>query len=787
MLSCSITEAELLEKGDKMEDKIEEKSNNKDGIRVFPNGLLYLLIYVFAFVATVSVIMVKSGIQYGVYNTLENDQINKLKDYEKYVADRSGEYDDIISNYVNEMLKNAIIDGIDNTNLDNFVVNFNALDKNNDGIIDANDIKNDLNTGFKNYISQLDYSDGQLFSGADLNYVNIVVEYSDGIKANLFTNTRNLEDYNGDYEKKQITVPLSEKSYIIKEFNSEEDLTSYCNKIENDCEVEPYYSNGRYYLLIHNYVANNSESTVTAYIDVYIQKNTAFIEEQNRKISNLGTWYDYSQILIIILSVSLLLIASLGIITMVYAGRGKDNKAGRYTGIDKLWLEIDLLLFIVIAAGIEEMYVDIINYVYNTDNFTSFDYILYNPRTFAISGITGILVMGGLVTINNILVKFKARKASEASVIVRSIIYLFGKEKKDEEGNVIACGKVNKSAKRIVKELPYKGRLTLIFLGLTVVEIILVVSFAYCFSQNMEGSALIGAFLVKCFEVYLFYNFFLQTKGIIEGGEKLAAGDLSHKVDTENLKGDFKRHGESLNRVNEGIKNAVDEKLKSERMKTELITNVSHDIKTPLTSIINYVDLLSKENIEDENTKEYIEVLERQAKRLKKLIDDLIDASKASTGNVKLEMEEINPALLLQQAAVEYNDKLEKNNIKLIVKVPQNDILVRADGRQLWRIYDNLLNNIYKYAANNTRAYAEVSQTSEAIVISFKNISKEELDGLTGDELMERFVRADKSRNTEGSGLGLSIVKSLSQLMYADFSVSVDGDLFKAVLKFNSI
>ena len=245
--------------------------------------------------------------------------------------------------------------------------------------------------------------------------------------------------------------------------------------------------------------------------------------------------------------------------------------------------------------------------------------------------------------------------------------------------------------------------------------------------------------------------------------------------------GDIKRHAENINRINDGIAAAVQEQMKSERFKTELITNVSHDIKTPLTSIINYVDLLEKEDIENNNAKEYIEVISRQSARLKKLIVDLIEASKASTGNTAVDFSEFEIGILLSQAMGEYSERFNNANLELVLNKPEEPITVVADSRLMWRVFDNVLNNISKYAQPHTRVYIDAVKKGKTAEIFFKNISKEQLN-ISGDELMERFVRGDSSRNTEGSGLGLSIAKSLAELQKGSFEIDIDGDLFKVTL-----
>ena len=223
--------------------------------------------------------------------------------------------------------------------------------------------------------------------------------------------------------------------------------------------------------------------------------------------------------------------------------------------------------------------------------------------------------------------------------------------------------------------------------------------------------------------------------------------------------------------------------MKNERMKTELITNVSHDLKTPLTSIINYVDLLKRENPQDPKIQNYIAVLEDKAQRLKTLTEDVVEASKASTGNISLEMTELNFVELIHQVVGEFEEKKKKKNLTMVIHFDEEEAMICADGRRLWRVLDNVFGNVVKYAMENTRVYAEVNISRPEVQFSLKNISAQPLN-ITAEELTERFVRGDGSRNTEGSGLGLSIAQSLTELQGGEFKVYVDGDLFKVTIIF---
>ena len=266
-----------------------------------------------------------------------------------------------------------------------------------------------------------------------------------------------------------------------------------------------------------------------------------------------------------------------------------------------------------------------------------------------------------------------------------------------------------------------------------------------------------------------------------KGTEVIAAGNLNHQIETAHLPWDLKRHAEALNNISGGLTNAVNEQMKSERFKAELITNVSHDLKTPLTSIINYVNLLKTTEQTDAAAREYIDVLDRKSQRLKKLTEDLVEASKASTGSLTVNREKIGMAQLLDQALGEYEERLESKHLTVVPTVPEGESYVYADGRHVWRVLDNLLSNCAKYALEGTRVYIEIARGKGSVSLSVKNISREPLN-VPPERLLERFVRGEESRTTEGSGLGLSIAKSLTELQGGTFQLVVDGDLFKAIV-----
>ena len=295
-----------------------------------------------------------------------------------------------------------------------------------------------------------------------------------------------------------------------------------------------------------------------------------------------------------------------------------------------------------------------------------------------------------------------------------------------------------------------------------------------------------GVFMLMYFCLQLVLLLFLSWWAygyhrLRQGTKTIARGDLEYQIDTKRMPYDLRLQAEDLNNISVGLSGAVEEKMKSERFKAELITNVSHDLKTPLTSIINYVNLLKSTEQSDPKAVEYIEVLDRKSQRLKKLTEDLVEASKASTGVLSVCREKIGMSQLIDQALAEWEEKLGDRRLTLVTNLPEGETWVYADGRHLWRVIDNLLSNCAKYAMEGTRVYLDLERGKGQVVLAVKNISREPLN-VPAERLMERFVRGEESRSTEGSGLGLSIARSLTELQGGSFGLAVDGDLFKAMV-----
>ena len=324
--------------------------------------------------------------------------------------------------------------------------------------------------------------------------------------------------------------------------------------------------------------------------------------------------------------------------------------------------------------------------------------------------------------------------------------------------------------------LPVTWKAIVLFLAYTAFNFI-----AFTDVGRYNGGFILLWFLAQGGALALACWWTISFRRLRTGARAMAEGDLENRVDTHKMPPDLREHGEDLNNISMGLSAAVDEKMKSERFKAELITNVSHDLKTPLTSIINYVNLLRATDQTDPKALEYIDVLDRKSQRLKKLTEDLVEASKASTGVLNVERERIGMEQLIDQALGEWEEKLEARHLSIVKLLPEGETWVYADGRHLWRVIDNLLSNCSKYAMEGTRVYLELTRGKGQAALSVKNVSREAIT-VPADRLMERFVRGEESRNTEGSGLGLSIARSLTELQGGTFQLTADGDLFKATV-----
>lgn len=344
--------------------------------------------------------------------------------------------------------------------------------------------------------------------------------------------------------------------------------------------------------------------------------------------------------------------------------------------------------------------------------------------------------------------------------------------------------------KVLVNNFSLLWQTVLILSVLTICELLAIICVIWFMCNAPDAALIIGLawFFEKIVIIPFTLYLVLMMKNLFKGGRELASGNTDYKINVKPLFGEYRKHGENLNHLSDGITMAVEERMKSERMKTELVANVSHDIKTPLTSVINYSDLIHKEAEKTDNSviAEYSEVLNRQSNRLKKLLEDLVEISKANSGNMEITLEKLEIGTLLEQIIAEYDDRFKEKGFETVFTKSESEQYFMADSRKIWRVLDNLMQNIYKYAYPGTRVFISAEPVGDRLCVQFKNTSYEQISK-TPEELLERFTRGDESRHKEGNGLGLAIAKSLTELQGGEMKVEIDGDLFKVVLLLNAL
>ncbi len=497
------------------------------------------------------------------------------------------------------------------------------------------------------------------------------------------------------------------------------------------------------------YTVYDSE-TVT--ITGYVRSNLEAKDEIYYNLFWLDKLISVRNWLIVIGASSLVLTVALLVFLLSSAGHKEGEEKIHLTWFDRI--PLDLLLFIWIClGGITVAMGDVVYSQTEAIAFASMVVLCWVPLILVLLMSFASRVKAGTVFKNNVLYWLLTKIKKFLRWLWHGLCYL-------------------------VRSLPLYWKAGVFWAALSLLEMMFVL-------VSGSGETLTFWFFEKLVLTAVLILIVINMRRLQEGAKRIAAGEVDYTIDLTHMIGDFKAHGEDLNCIRDGLQTAVDERVKSERMKAELITNVSHDIKTPLTSIVNYVDLLKKEELGSDTAREYVAVLERQAQRLKKLTEDVVEASKASTGSIPVNLERTDLNVLLSQAAGEFTDRFAEQQLELRFSASQEQTYVMADGRLLWRVFSNLMSNVGKYALEGTRVYLSIDVQRGRGVISLKNISRYPLN-VSGEELMERFVRGDKSRTSEGSGLGLSIARSLTELQGGVFDITVDGDLFKVTISFET-
>ncbi len=440
------------------------------------------------------------------------------------------------------------------------------------------------------------------------------------------------------------------------------------------------------------------------------------------------------------LFINFIILAITTVLSFIYAGKTDEKDIVEMNITDKIYTDITLvLIFIMATLG----FLYLVSMPMLISDLLMSDHFYQKPL---------LLVLAIIASIGFELILSLVRHIKNGSIFTHSLIY--------------------KIFNKIVRA--FKDIYNTSSLGKKIAIIIIIYSLA------LFLTAFIFPITITFFIVFLIRKL-KDLEEIKMGVEKIRAGDLDYKIKLEK-DGELKELADNINQISEGLKNAVNNELKSERHRSELITNVSHDIRTPLTSIITYIDLMRQEENE-EKKEEYLQVLEKKSARLKVLIDDLFEASKVTSGNIPVNLEKIDLLSLINQGIGELSDKIEEKDMDFIVESSSEEVFVCADGNLLWRAIENLLSNIFKYGLESSRVYIDI-EDGDRVVLSIKNISKYKLN-ISEDELMERFKRGDESRTSQGSGLGLSITESLIRLQDGDFKIKIDGDLFKAIIQLN--
>lgn len=767
---------------------------------------IYILVAVLAYGTLYTGGLVLQGSYLGVYS--DGDQ--GAAPYERLVNDYVKDTNDALTEKVKAYIQDTRSQLESITTYSQLV----SADHNGDMVITADDVFRRLTNADTTSAIKSSYRYADIVERDDIGYM-LTAACSDDTNVSinngkikvmtgnikLINDEARLDDniYTNDYDS---TIEVPVKRYIV--FDKQSDMEQgeqYINALmENDTDsvltadgksittqdimygdyypssVEKLYfddtdeigsSSGNGYCLVLSYDAYSFINiTGKCYVDVAAAVDN--IKASNPEmVQYIGIWRTKSKGILAGFAVMLLLCIVMSIFSMVNAGvkTGKETiTLGRF---ERTPTELVLAMAVCSVAAAVGICVESGIASMCVNQYRNYTFVSENIQYIAFLVPVACLYSVALFFFNNMVAKVKAGTFWADCLIIRALKWIAGKTK--------SCFRYVKSH----MSLTQKG--VWAYIGITIVEIIFVAILA---AGSMRGLLWVVIYIIlKWLCIVGIVAYLIQTQELYKCAKEMAEGNLDRKADTSKMFWVFRAHGEHLNQIRDGMSKAVEARIKSEHLKTELITNVSHDIKTPLTSIINYVDLLQKGDMDEKTRQEYIEVLSRQSARLKKLIEDLVEASKASTGNIQINWAEIDANMLLEQAIGEYGDKLDKAGLKVVFTGSDTPAVVMADGQHLWRVFDNLLANISKYAMPGTRVYASVIRGDGEVRMEFKNISRDPLN-VSSDELMERFVRGDSSRNTEGSGLGLSIANSLCTLMNARFTISIDGDLFKAAIIF---
>ena len=678
--------------------------------------------------------------------------------------------------------------------------------------------KTNINTYRENEIEEINNKYNSLIEQSRNNEINVENPNIDNSSASTTpaNDSNQLSNILVKKRDKELQDVFKKYDALIEAAKSDcinEQLSEYENKLENLKQLDGIYytiveggkvtisnidgssSIQEYYKELPYYAQLSSESDVNSFFNYdYYYKDFTFPNNTTVYLGMSQNKYNTEQVkfnenaakglLGIKLSSTGLLVFLIGLSYLIYAaGRRVDKEGVHLLVIDSAYLDITLAVAIGAIILCMAPLFEFGRYIFRDKNY------LNNNLLLLLSGV--IITIGTLIGILYVTMFIKRLKRHEViknTFIFRVCRWLI-REIKSIYTNLFSEIKI------ILDKSPLAKRLVLTFGAYAAINIICILIIGRGFFAGLidHGSTVFVTFIgfigigfagivgINVYAIKRLLKTYKAFKDIKDGAERIRAGELSYNIPEQGI-AELRQLAETINEIGDGFKTAVSSQVKSERMKTELITNVSHDLKTPLTSIITYVDLLKNEGLLSENADKYLCIIDTKSQRLKALTEDLFEAAKASSGNISVNLEKLDIVSLINQGLGELSDKIDASGLDFRLKLPSEKLYVNADGKLLWRVIENLLSNVFKYALPNSRVYIDAFATAENVRIVIKNISAYELN-INEDELMERFKRGDASRHSEGSGLGLSIAKSLTELQGGSFHIEVDGDLFKATVE----
>lgn len=623
----------------------------------------------------------------------------------------------------------------------------------------------------------------EVMKGEKIGNLGCVIKYSVNGKEYVYSNGDEFVDEQENYMNICSLSSLSygkilpiDNSGIMKGFELEINyLTAmigenFFNEIEID--TDDYFEELYFYNVYERYEKIGDDITE---IKIGLNKKLSYddyasqlLEKYNKAPDNIDNIRNQGIVYIAACVAMILAGAVLLLLLIMWAGHKNKGDEATLNAVDRCWLDVFLVVIISLCSTAIVLATEFVSIYWNSGKSQ-----ILNTGLVVLTAALVITVELAVLTCESLARRIKCKKLMETTligIILRKFYYIW-------KG---LCRKT----KSFVGYVSNNVKTSLMIIGFGIIAFFWLVFAMACASNGNIFASIMMIMIAVALVVIVMFLFAREYEEIVDGINKISEGNYDYKLD-EKCEFKLNRHlEESINGIGNGLSRSVSESLKNERMKTELITNVSHDLKTPLTSIINYVDLLKREGLDGENAEKYLQVIDKKSLRLKNLTEDLVEASKLNAGAADFNIEKIDIVQLVNQSIGEYEEKFNEKGLDVIKNIQEEPLYVMADGRRTWRVFENLYGNIYKYAMEGTRVYVDIQKKSGKVSVIIRNISATPLN-FNASEITERFVRGDKSRTTEGSGLGLSIAKSIVERQNGRMEICLDGDLFKVEIEMN--